>query len=56
MANMGYCRFQNTLNDLEECFDSMENDEELSESEEKAKEKLIQLCIEIGNIFGERTV
>lgn len=45
MSNMSYCRFQNTLRDLEDCYDNM--DEDLSPEEQAAKERLIQLCKEI---------
>lgn len=45
MANMSYCRFENTAKDLDDCarhlFDI------LSESEAKAREEIIRLCIEI---------
>jgi len=50
MSNMSYCRFQNTLNDLRDCWENMEDD--LSEDEEKAKERLIKLCVDIACDFG----
>ena len=53
MSNMKYCRFQNTLSDLEDCLYSMEMEEELSADEQKAKEELISLCSEIHFSFGE---
>jgi hypothetical protein len=40
---MSYCRFQNTLNDLIDCYDNIENDD-LSEDEEIAKKRLIKIC------------
>lgn len=43
--NMGYCRFQNTLADLEDCFEHISDD--LSKEEQKARIKLIRLCKEI---------
>lgn len=46
MANMGYCRFQNTLTDLEDCFNHIE-DTNLSKEEVKAREKLIRLSADI---------
>lgn len=46
MGNMGYCRFENTLVDLRDCYENM-NDTDLSESEEKARKKLIDLCKDI---------
>ena len=46
MANMGYCRFENTLGDLRDCYEAME-DMDLSETEEKAKKRLMKLCQKI---------
>ena len=46
MANMGYCRFENTLQDLKDCYNHME-DENLSKSEKVAKQELIELCRQI---------
>lgn len=46
MSNMDYCKFRNTLADLRDCwetFDDVSGDEEL-----RAREKLIELCKEIG--------
>ncbi len=45
MSNMSYCRFQNTLNDLWDCKDHL--DEDLSDDEERARKRLIELCREI---------
>ena len=45
MGNMSYCRFENTYNDLQDCFDNMHN--ELSESEDEYRKMLIELCQEI---------
>lgn len=53
MPNMSYCRFENTFNDLKDCLTSMENEDELSESEQKFKEKLIKLCSTISEYFDE---
>jgi len=47
MGNMSYCRFQNTLNDLRDCEDHID-DGNLGEDEEKARQKLIVLCRQIG--------
>lgn len=49
MGSMSYCRFQNTLNDLRECFHEM--DEELSPEEAKARHKLINLCFQIADDY-----
>jgi hypothetical protein len=48
MANMSYCRFSNTLSDLRDCYEHI--DDELSPEEQKAREALIRLC---GNIANE---
>ena len=45
MPNMGYCRFENTAGDLEECYDHWED--ELSEVEAKARERILRLCEQI---------
>ena len=50
MSNMSYCRFQNTLSDLKDCMEHIE-DEGLSEEEEEARERLKELCADIYNIF-----
>jgi hypothetical protein len=50
MANMSYCRFQNTLADLQDCYEHME-DEDLSEDEKKAALELMQLCEAIVSEF-----
>jgi len=47
MANMGYCRFQNTEKDLRDCLDSILDGDELSEEEEEAKNSLVDICQEI---------
>ena len=51
MSNMSYCRFQNTLADLRDCYENMEG-EKLSWEEEKAKAKLIKLCESIASDYG----
>lgn len=43
MANMSYCRFRNTLEDLKDCIDSI-NDPSDCEEEEAARKKLIATC------------
>ena len=53
MSNMSYCRFENTLRDLRDCWENWEfSQSELSKSEEIAKEKLRMLCIEIAEDAG----
>lgn len=53
MGNMPYCRFFNTLSDLRDCYDHMDDDKELSSEEERAKEKLIKLCGRIFDDYGD---
>jgi len=47
MSNMSYCRFENTLADLEECRDVINDVEDLSDEEKNAREKLIEVCKDI---------
>jgi hypothetical protein len=51
MGNMSYCRFQNTLGDLRDCYDNWDLDDDKKE-ELKAREKLIKLCCDIASDFG----
>lgn len=42
MANMGYCRFSNTKQDVDDCIEALENrDIKSSEERHKAKQMLI---------------
>lgn len=52
MANMSYCRFTNTLGDLRNCSESMDDTEDLSNEEAKARLKLIKLCVLIAEDYG----
>lgn len=50
MANMSYCRFRNTLGDLRDCFDNME--EPIGSREEaRARRNLVELCETISNEY-----
>lgn len=51
MANMSYCRFENTSIDLEDCLHHMKEDD-VTYREEKARKKLIDLCVEIAIDYG----
>jgi hypothetical protein len=53
MANMSYCRFKNTYQDLEDCAESLREKDlsELSESEQKHAIWLIQLCKQIAEEY-----
>jgi hypothetical protein len=46
MANMGYCRFRNTLADLLDCMEHWDDD--LSEEEAAARTRLARLCAQLG--------
>lgn len=56
MSNMSYCRFENTLPDLIDCAEALENINgnlsELSNSEARKAEELIQLCVDIAKLHG----
>ena len=43
MINMSYCRFENTLAAMRECYEEIEA-EDLSFEEKQARKKLIALC------------
>jgi len=55
MSNMSYCRFENTVLDLIDCRNAIEEpDEELSFREENAKRELIEICREIVDLADEQ--
>lgn len=43
MANMSYCRFRNTRDDLRDCLENL-NDPDMSPEEIEAKADLLELC------------
>ena len=53
MGNMSYVRFENTYQDLQDCFEALCNEsfDELSESEKKYAIKLVRLCRDISDDF-----
>jgi len=51
MANMSYCRFRNTLNDLRDCYYNMEGVS--APEEQRARKQLIDLCNDIMNEYGD---
>jgi len=51
MANMGYCRFRNTLQDLRDCYDHM--GDKLSYEEEQAFKLLVKECKDIWDDYGD---
>lgn len=52
MANMPYCRFENTYQALVDCQEAM-MDEDLSDSEKRYRRLLIQRCVEIASDYGD---
>ena len=57
MSNMSYCRFQNTLNDLMDCYDNwdseLDDDRSLSNEEVQARKRLLEICEQIVDDYGE---
>lgn len=55
MSNMHYCRFQNTLSDLEDCYESWDDtpEKDLSLEEQKARKRLIKVCENIASEYGD---
>lgn len=51
MANMSYCRFENTLSDLEDCRDALDRGDSLSKREAGKAKALIDLCREISDNY-----
>jgi hypothetical protein len=62
MANMSYCRFHNTLSDLNDCETALDgfinNDENTIESEEERKKakQLIELCQYIADNYSAEDI
>jgi hypothetical protein len=46
MSNMSYCRFENTVADLKDCYAHI-TDNDLSEDEWGYRKRLIQTCVDI---------
>jgi hypothetical protein len=55
MPNMSYCRFRNTLDDLNDCYDcsEMNDPESLTDGEKRARLKIIELCRLIAADYAE---
>ena len=45
MSNMGYCRFNNTLNDLYDCIEHLDDDD-LSDEEAQKRFHLLEAMVE----------
>ena len=52
MANMSYCRFENTLNDLYDCIDNIEQEAE-NERDERKRKDMIYFLFENIDLFEE---
>ena len=50
LENWSYCRFENTLRDLRDCYDNMDSDD-LSQSEFYARRQMIELCMSIASEY-----
>lgn len=50
--NMNYCRFENTLDALRDCYNHMADDSDMSNEEATARRVLISLCARIVMDFG----
>ena len=48
MSNMGYCRFRNTREDLQDCFENIDDSLE-NKDEARARIKLVKICEKIVN-------
>lgn len=48
VGNMSYCRFKNTLDDLQDCYENIDSTD-LSPSEARARKKLVKLCADIAS-------
>ena len=53
MANMSYCRFENTYSDLADCVGALEECKELSNSERKYAKWLRDMCEEYISAYNE---
>ena len=53
MGNMTYCQFQNTLPDLRDCYDNWDVADKTSEDEKKARKRLLELCKQIVEEYGD---
>ena len=52
MANMSYCRFQNTVSDLRDCYDHMDDKIEDDSAESKARRRMIRIACDIADDYG----
>lgn len=50
---MSYCRFRNTLYDLRDCLNHIDDGDDLSETEMEKRRELIALCKKIADEFQD---
>lgn len=55
MTNMGYVRFENTLRDVYDCINHL-NDENLSVSESKARKHLLLMVARIAEDYAQEII
>ena len=55
MGNMSYCRFQNTVSDLDECLEHWEDDD-LSKDEDFARIRMFDLMKDLVDSTDRQTV
>lgn len=53
MANMSYCRFENTYSDLADCVGALECGDKLSDREKRFAKYMRDLCEEYIELFDE---
>ena len=46
MANMGYCRFENTVSDMADCLDNLYETDEMTNYEKEAYVRFLKLVVE----------
>lgn len=51
MGNMSYCRFQNTVRDLQDCVNAMNNGLELSKEELNSFIRMVNLCRDVAENY-----
>lgn len=53
MGNMSYCRFENTLIDLRDCYEAMRDGLSLSKTEQRKFIQMVELCREITDMYED---
>lgn len=52
MANMSYCRCENTASDLQDVYDNVTDPEQLSDTEQRAFKRLLDTAVRLIEDFG----